>query len=201
MLDSLEKVVSEIKGCQACGLHYSRSHVVPGEGAAEAPVMFIGEGPGFHEDQQGRPFVGAAGKFLDELLVMVGLKREDVFITNVVKCRPPGNRDPRTEEIDACRNYLDRQIALIRPKIIVTLGRFSMARYFPNAKISQIHGQARKIDGILYYPMYHPAAALHQPSLRPKVEDDMVKIPDLIARIDEFADSEPQQDATQLSLF
>ena len=201
MLDSLEKVVSEIKGCQACGLHYSRSHVVPGEGAAKAPVMFIGEGPGFHEDQQGRPFVGAAGKFLDELLVMVGLKREDVFITNVVKCRPPGNRDPRTEEIDACRNYLDRQIALIRPKIIVTLGRFSMARYFPNAKISQIHGQARKIDGILYYPMYHPAAALHQPSLRPKVEDDMVKIPDLIARIDEFADSEPQQDATQLSLF
>ena len=201
MLDSLEKVDSEIKGCQACGLHYSRSHVVPGEGAAEAPVMFIGEGPGFHEDQQGRPFVGAAGQFLDELLVMVGLKRADVFITNVVKCRPPGNRDPRPEEIDACRNYLDRQIALIRPKMIITLGRFSMARYFPNAKISQIHGQARKIDGILYYPMYHPAAALHQPSLRPRVEEDMAKIPDLIARIDEFADSEPQQDAKQLSLF
>ncbi len=201
MQDSLEKVSSEIKGCQACGLHFSRSYVVPGEGPVDAKVMFIGEGPGFHEDQQGQPFVGAAGKFLDELLVMIGLQRDDVYITNVVKCRPPGNRDPRSDEIKACRNYLDRQIALIRPKIIITLGRFSMARYFPNAKISQIHGQARKIDGILYYPMYHPAAALHQPSLRPTIEDDMAKVPDLIARIDEFADSKPQQDARQLSFF
>jgi uracil-DNA glycosylase family 4 len=201
MSDLLNEVIKEIRGCLGCGLHYSRSHVVPGEGAADAKVMFIGEGPGFHEDQQGRPFVGAAGKFLDELLVMVGLQREEVYITNVVKCRPPGNRDPRPEEIDACRDFLDRQIALIEPKIIITLGRFSMMRYFPNAKISHIHGQARKIDGILYYPMYHPAAALHQPSLRPRVEEDMVKIPDLIARIDEFADSKPQQDATQLSLF
>jgi DNA polymerase len=200
-MDSLDQVSSEIKGCRACGLHYSRSHVVPGEGAADAKVMFVGEGPGFHEDQQGRPFVGAAGKFLDELLVMIGLKRQDVYITNVVKCRPPGNRDPRPEEIAACRVYLDRQIAIIRPKMIITLGRFSMARYFPNAKISVIHGQPRKIDGILYYPMYHPAAALHQPSLRPRVEEDMAKIPDLIARIDEFADSKPQQDAKQLSLF
>jgi DNA polymerase len=201
MSDSLNKVVSEIQGCQACSLHFSRSHVVPGEGAADAKVMFIGEGPGFHEDQQGRPFVGAAGKFLDELLVMVGLQREEVYITNVVKCRPPGNRDPRPEEIEACRDYLERQIALIQPKIVITLGRYSMARYFPNAKISMIHGQARKINGILYYPMYHPAAALHQPSLRPRVEEDMAKIPDLIARIHEFTDSKPQQDAKQLSLF
>jgi DNA polymerase len=197
----LEKISSEIEGCQACGLHFSRSHVVPGKGPVDAKVMFIGEGPGFHEDQQGQPFVGAAGKFLDELLVMIGLQRDDVYITNVVKCRPPGNRDPRSDEIKACRNYLDRQIALIRPKIIITLGRFSMARYFPNAKISQIHGQARKIDGILYYPMYHPAAALHQPSLRPTIEDDMAKVPDLIARIDDFADTKPQQDARQLSFF
>jgi uracil-DNA glycosylase family 4 len=199
--DSLEKIVEEIKACEACGLHFSRARIVPGEGPEDAQIMFIGEGPGFHEDQQGRPFVGAAGKFLEELLAMIGLSREDVYITNVVKCRPPGNRDPRQDEIDACQHYLDRQIALIRPKIIVTLGRFSMARYFPNAKISQIHGQARKIDGVLYYPMYHPAAALHQGSLRPRVEEDMAKIPDLIDRIDEFADSRPPEQAKQLGLF
>jgi DNA polymerase len=163
--------------------------------------MFIGEGPGFHEDQQGLPFVGAAGEFLEELLAMIGLKRDEVFIANVIKCRPPGNRDPRANEIEACRGFLDRQISLIRPLVIVTLGRFSMARYFPNAKISHIHGQPRKIDGILYYPMYHPAAALHQPSLRPEVEDDMARIPDLMARIDEFPDSPPQEQVTQLNLF
>ncbi len=201
MQDSLEKVASQVKVCQGCPLHFGRKNAVPGVGPVNARIMFIGEGPGFHEDQQGKPFVGAAGKFLDELLEMIGLKRSEVYITNVIKCRPPGNRDPRPEEIEACRDYLDRQIALIRPKMIVTLGRFSMARYFPNAKISQIHGQARKIDGILYYPMYHPAAALHQPSLRPDVEEDMAKIPDLIARIDEFADSPPQQEVQQLSLF
>jgi uracil-DNA glycosylase family 4 len=199
--DSLEKIVTEIRACEACALHFSRARTVPGEGPEDAQIMFIGEGPGFHEDQQGRPFVGAAGKFLEELLAMIGLSREDVYITNVVKCRPPGNRDPRQDEIDACQHYLDRQIALIRPKIIVTLGRFSMARYFPNAKISQIHGQARKIDGVLYYPMYHPAAALHQGSLRPRVEEDMAKIPDLIDRIDEFADCKPPEQAKQLGLF
>jgi uracil-DNA glycosylase family 4 len=199
--DSLEKIVAEIRACEACALHFSRARTVPGEGPEDAQIMFIGEGPGFHEDQQGRPFVGAAGKFLEELLAMIGLSREDVYITNVVKCRPPGNRDPRQDEIDACQHYLDRQIALIRPKIIVTLGRFSMARYFPNAKISQIHGQARKIDGVLYYPMYHPAAALHQGSLRPRVEEDMAKIPDLIDRIDEFADCKPPEQAKQLGLF
>jgi len=201
MDDSLEKIATEVEVCQKCGLRHGRSHAVPGQGPADAKVMFIGEGPGFHEDQQGIPFVGAAGKFLDELLEMIGLQREEVFIANVIKCRPPANRDPRPEEIQACREYLDRQIAIIRPKIIVTLGRYSMARYFPNAKISQIHGQARKIEGILYYPMYHPAAALHQPSLRGTVEEDMTKIPDLIARIDEFADSAPQEQVTQLSLF
>lgn len=201
MPDSLEKIVAEVGACKACGLHYSRARTVPGEGPADAQILFIGEGPGFHEDQQGRPFVGAAGKFLEELLAMIGLTREEVYITNVVKCRPPGNRDPRQDEIDACQSYLDRQIALIQPKIIVTLGRFSMARYFPNAKISQIHGQVRKIDRVLYYPMYHPAAALHQASLRPRVEEDMAKIPDLIARLEEFADSKPPEQAKQLGLF
>ena len=129
------------------------------------------------------------------------MTRSDVYITNVVKCRPPSNRDPKPAEIEACRAYLDRQIALIRPKLIVTLGRYSMERYFPNAKISHIHGQPRKIDGILYYPMYHPAAALHMPSLRPTVEGDMRQIPELIARISEFTDSKPQDEVKQLSLF
>lgn len=201
MADTLEGIAAEVHACEACSLCYGRTQAVPGIGPDDAKVMFIGEGPGFHEDQQGVPFVGAAGKFLDELLEMIGLARKDVFITNVIKCRAPGNRDPRPIEINACRTFLDRQIALIRPAMIITLGRYSMERYFPNAKISQIHGQPRKIDGILYYPMYHPAAALHQPSLRPLVEDDMAKIPDLIARLDEFADYKPQAQAQQLNLF
>jgi DNA polymerase len=163
--------------------------------------MFIGEGPGFHEDKQGRPFVGAAGQFLEELLASIGLKREQVFITNVVKCRPPANRDPEPDEIDACRAYLDRQIELIQPKMVVTLGRFSMARYFPNAKISQIHGKPKKMDGVIYYPMYHPAAALHQPSLRRTVQEDMKRIPQLLAEIDRLAEEEPPEQAEQLSLF
>jgi uracil-DNA glycosylase family 4 len=163
--------------------------------------MFIGEGPGFHEDKQGRPFVGAAGQFLEELLASIDLSREQVFITNVVKCRPPANRDPEPEEIEACRGYLDRQIELIQPKMVVTLGRFSMARYFPNAKISQIHGQPKKMDGVIYYPMYHPAAALHQPSLRRTVQEDMKRIPQLLADIDRLAEEEPPENAEQLSLF
>jgi DNA polymerase len=163
--------------------------------------MFIGEGPGFHEDQQGLPFVGAAGHFLDELLAMIRMKRADVYITNVIKCRPPANRDPQPEEIEACRSYLDRQISVIRPHMIITLGRYSMARPFPNARISQVHGHARKVDGILYFPMYHPAAALHQPSLRPEVEQDMRKIPDLLAQMDSMPDSRLQEDARQLTLF
>jgi DNA polymerase len=164
--------------------------------------MFIGEGPGFHEDQQGKPFVGAAGQFLDELLQSVGLKRGEVYITNVVKCRPPSNRDPQPDEIETCRAFLDRQIALIKPKVIVTLGRFSMARAFPNEKISVIHGKPRKIDGIVYVPMFHPAAALHQPTLRKTVEEDFAKLPKILADLNQVeeaaaAPDEPQQ----LSLF
>jgi DNA polymerase len=173
---------------------------VPGEGPANAAIMLIGEGPGFHEDRTGRPFVGAAGQFLDELLGLAGLKRDDVFITNIVKCRPPGNRDPRSEEIDACKGYLDRQIAIIKPKVIVTLGRHSMARYLPGAKISAIHGQAKRIGGQWVVAMYHPAAALHQPALRREVEDDFRKLPKLIAQAVE--DTGDEADAPeQLTLF
>jgi DNA polymerase len=163
--------------------------------------MFIGEAPGFHEDQQGLPFVGAAGKFLEELLASIKLTRDDVYIANVIKCRPPGNRDPLPEEIDACKPYLDRQIELLRPKMIVTLGRFSMARAFPKARISRIHGQPRKIGDIVYYPMYHPAAALHQPSLRRTIEEDMKQIPELIAQADQMAETELPSQAEQLKLF
>jgi DNA polymerase len=163
--------------------------------------MFIGEAPGFHEDQQGLPFVGAAGKFLDELLEGIDLKRDQVFITNVIKCRPPGNRDPLPEEIEACKPFLNQQIEQIGPKLVVTLGRFSMARAFPKARISRVHGQHRKIGGVIYYPMYHPAAALHQPSLRRTVEEDMHRIPELIERAEQIADSPFPVEAEQLKLF
>jgi DNA polymerase len=163
--------------------------------------MFIGEAPGFHEDQQGRPFVGAAGQFLEELLETIDLRRDEVFIANVIKCRPPGNRDPMPEEIEACKPFLDRQIELIQPRMIVTLGRFSMARAFPKARISRIHGQPVKIDGVIYYPMYHPAAALHQPSLRQTVLDDMRRIPEVMARRDRIPEAHVEPDAEQLSLF
>lgn len=197
----LQALYQQIAVCEKCILHKSRAKAVPGAGPADADIMFIGEAPGFHENQQGLPFVGAAGKFLDELLEKIGLQREKVFITNVIKCRPPGNRDPQTDEIEACRPYLDRQIELIKPKMVITLGRFSMARYFPNAKISQIHGQPRKMEGVIYYPMYHPAAALHQPSLRRTVEEDVLKIPELLAQMDEMAESKRPEQAEQLSLF
>jgi len=197
----LEALHRQIAACTQCILHQSRVKAVPGAGPPDAHILFIGEAPGFHENQQGLPFVGAAGKFLDELLEQIDMRREGVFITNVVKCRPPGNRDPEPAEIEACRPYLDRQIELIQPKMIITLGRFSMARYFTNAKISHIHGQPRKMEGVIYYPMYHPAAALHQPSLRRTVEDDILKIPDLLAQIDDLADSKPPEQAEQLSLF
>ncbi|MCL5256504.1 MAG: uracil-DNA glycosylase, partial [Chloroflexi bacterium] len=147
-----------MKACQACSLGKSRLNAVPGEGSETATIMLIGEAPGWHENQQGRPFVGAAGQFLEQLLASIGLTRSQVFIANVIKCRPPGNRDPLPEEIDACKHFLDRQIELIRPKMIVTLGRYSMARYFPGQLISKIHGIPKKENGIIYFPMFHPAA-------------------------------------------
>jgi DNA polymerase len=163
--------------------------------------MFIGEAPGFHEDKTGRPFVGAAGQFLEELLASIHMTRQDVYIANVIKCRPPGNRDPSPIEIKACESYLDRQIELIRPKMVVTLGRFSMARYFPGRKISSIHGKPLKRGNVLYYPMFHPAAALHQPKLRRTVEQDMQKIPELLAEIDQMKNEEKPDEIQQLSLF
>ena len=202
-MSELTELAAEVSACTKCILHKSRVKAVPGEGPQHADIMFIGEGPGFHENQQGRPFVGAAGQFLEELLASIGLQREQVFIANVVKCRPPGNRDPLPEEIEACKPYLDRQIALIRPKLIVTLGRFSMARFFPNSRISDIHGQARMLNGRLVVAMYHPAAALHQPSLRREIEADFAQLPALIERAAPAAPPDPEaaEPPQQLNLF
>jgi uracil-DNA glycosylase len=177
----LKEVAAEVSTCTKCELWKGRTKAVPGEGNPHARIMFIGEGPGFHEDRQGRPFVGPAGQFLEELLASINLKRADVFITNVVKCRPPGNRDPLPAEINACNDYLDRQIAAINPQVIVTLGRFSMAKFFGGEKISAIHGRARKIDGRICIAMYHPAAGLHQQSLKDTIRSDFKKIPVVIA--------------------
>ena len=176
--ETLEKIAHEVSACTKCALHESRKKAVTGEGPADAEIMFIGEGPGFHENEQGRPFVGASGKFLDQLLAQAGLERSDVFIANVVKCRPPGNRDPQLDELQACDEYLSAQIEAINPSIIVTLGRFSMGRYMPGAKITSVHGQMQKIEERFIIPMYHPAAALHQPALRPSILADFAKLPE-----------------------
>ena len=179
---ALATVAKEIASCRACGLCKGRTNTVPGEGNPDADIMLIGEGPGFYEDKQGRPFVGASGKFLDELLASIGLDRRKVFIANVVKCRPPENRDPQPDEIEACGRFLDRQIEVIAPKVIVTLGRHSMQRYFPGEAIGRVHGQPRRKDGRVVVPMYHPAAALHQGSLRRVIEADFRKLPDFLAK-------------------
>lgn len=173
----LENIAREVAKCENCGLHFSRKLPVPGEGPVNASVMFIGEGPGFYENEQGRPFVGPAGHFLDELLSKANLNREQVFIGNVVKCRPPGNRDPQPDELAACKPFLEAQISAIQPKVIVTLGRFSMGYFIPNGKISAIHGQAKWTGNRLIVPMYHPAAALHQPALRDSIIADFVGLP------------------------
>jgi DNA polymerase len=175
--EALAAIAVEVRGCTLCALHLSRTNAVPGAGDNHADIMFIGEGPGFHEDRQGLPFVGRSGDYLDELLKMIHLSRDDVFITNVVKCRPPDNRDPLPVEIAACKPYLDQQINLIDPLVIVTLGRFSMARYFPGGKITQIHGKPKIEKGRAYVPLFHPAAVLRNPDLRKEMEADFKRIP------------------------
>jgi DNA polymerase len=178
--ESLAKIAEEVSVCTKCSLHHSRKLAVPGEGPASAEIMLIGEGPGYHENELGRPFVGAAGSFLNDLLAQAGLKRSDVWIGNIVKCRPPGNRDPMPEEISTCDQYLERQIAAIDPKIIITLGRFSMGKFMPGAKISQVHGQMRRVGDRFVIAMFHPAAALHQAALKPSIMADFAKLPSLL---------------------
>lgn len=216
-LETLNAIAAQTAVCERCKLHFSRKHAVPGAGSATAAVLFIGEGPGFYENEQGLPFVGAAGEFLDDLLAEAEMSRESVFITNVVKCRPPGNRDPQEDELAACQDFLDRQIAAIDPDLIVTLGRFSMGRFVPHGKISSLHGRPSWWNGMMIVPMYHPAAALHQPSLRPVIMADFGKLPALLREAraaranqakrvrEEFAQQESETlsdpSADQLSLF
>jgi DNA polymerase len=209
--EMLREIAAEVSTCSKCKLCKGRTKAVPGEGNPKAKILFIGEGPGFNEDQQGRPFVGPAGLFLDELLASISLKRSDVFIANVVKCRPPANRDPEPSEIAACNDYLDRQIAALNPQVIVSLGRYSMAKFFANEKVSAIHGRARKRDGYICIAMYHPAAGLHRPELKDVIREDFKKIPLIIAEAERLASERPLQSAQspkpkneppqQLSLF
>ena len=212
--DLLQEIAEEIAICERCGLCKGRKNAVPGSGSANAEVLFIGEGPGHNENEQGLPFVGNAGKFLTAMLNAAGYDRESVFITNVVKCRPPSNRDPLPDELASCAGFLDRQIEIIDPIIIVTLGRYSMARYYDNAKISQIHGKPKWSKGRLIIPMFHPAAALHQPNLRITVEQDFSLLPHWIQKVKEkkqndaasasqdvAEENQNYDEPTQLSLF
>ena len=185
---ALEAIASEVRVCDRCRLASGRTRAVPGEGHPDTDVVFVGEGPGQREDEQGRPFVGAAGSLLGELLGLVGWKRDEVFITNVVKCRPPGNRDPEPDEMAACRPYLQRQLEVLDPALVVTLGRFSLQTFMPGSRISQAHGTERPVDAATgaraarAYAMYHPAAALRQQSLKATMERDMAGIPDALIR-------------------
>lgn len=204
-MNELEDLYRRIASCPDCDLCHSRTHAVPGEGPPDAEIMFIGEGPGFYEDQQARPFVGPAGRFLEELLASIGLRRDQVYITNVVKCRPPNNRDPLPNEIEACRKYLERQIELIKPKLIVTLGRYSLAWFFPRESIGRVHGQLKNKDGLHILPIYHPAAALHAANMRRVIEEDFRKIAANLEQVrrspQPAAPAQEAEQAEQLSLF
>jgi uracil-DNA glycosylase len=182
----LDQIAAEVAICTLCPLHEGRTLAVPGEGHPETEVVFVGEGPGYNEDQQGRPFVGAAGSLLNDLLRQIGWKRQEVFITNVVKCRPPGNRDPEPSEIAACAPYLKRQLEALDPAVVVTLGRHSLGTFNPGARIGATHGTLRPVDpetgasNAITYAMYHPAAALRQGSLKQTMLEDMCGLPDAL---------------------
>ena len=195
-MDTLAEVARVVNTCTDCQLHAGRTNAVPGEGPDAAEILFIGEGPGFHEDRQGRPFVGPAGNFLEDLLQSIGMTREQVFIANMVKCRPPDNRDPVPSEIAACSKYLDRQIELLDPLLIVTLGRFSTARFIPGQSISRVRGRLRRVNDRHIFPIMHPAAGLRRQEMRAAIEEDFAKIPGLldVLRIQ----SEPASESAQI---
>ena len=192
-MKTLEQIAKEIRAHQGCGFEPCQTctNQVPGEGNPQAEIMFIGEGPGKNEDLQGRPFVGAAGKLLDELIESIGLKRKDVFIGNVLKGRPPGNRDPKPEEIAHSWPWLRDQVAVIKPKVIVLLGRHAMDLFLPDLKISAVHGQAKRYRGQVYFPVYHPAAALYTGSLKQTLLDDFAKLPKVLEKAKALPSEEP----------
>ncbi|MBZ0285839.1 MAG: uracil-DNA glycosylase [Anaerolineae bacterium] len=209
---ALAAIAQQVRECKLCRLHEKATNGVPGAGTVDAEYMFIGEGPGFHEDQKGLPFVGRSGDYLESLLKLIDLKRDQVFIANVVKHRPPDNRDPMPDEMLACKPYLDQQVEIINPLVIVTLGRFSMGRYFPNGKITQIHGQPKYDNARAYYPLFHPAAVLRNPGLIKEMEADFKRLPEVLAKVKELRakggspksdnpNDDPPQPPKQLSLF
>ena len=199
-MTEFDELVRRIRSCTLCTLSEKRTQAVPGEGSRTADIMFIGEGPGFYEDRDGRPFVGQAGRLLDELLSSIELDRESVYITNMIKCRAPNNRDPLPSEIQSCGPYLDEQIELIAPRIIVTLGRYSFGKFFPDQTISKARGRPQKLNGLVIYPIYHPAAALHNPRLRPALEQDFQNLRSLLEEPPAPATA-PEPQAEQLSFF
>ena len=206
-MNSLDEIARLVRQCSDCELGRGRKNAVPGEGSPDADLMIIGEGPGAQEDLLGRPFVGRAGQFLDELLGYIGLKREDVFIANMVKCRPPENRDPLPAEVSACDKYLERQIELLDPLLIVTLGRVSLARFFPGESMTRARGKVREKDGRFIYPVMHPAAALYRQEVRPGIIEDFKAIPKVLDNIRNssaaptLAPAAESLPAQQLSLF
>ncbi len=194
---ALEAVAEEVSACTRCRLHEGRTRAVPGEGDADTEVVFVGEGPGFNEDREGRPFVGRAGALLVQLLASIGWRREDVFITNVVKCRPPGNRDPQPDEIAACAPYLQRQLAVLDPAVVVTLGRYSMATFMPGVRIGQVHGTSQPVDpetgarNALAFAMYHPAAALRTAAIERESYEDIARVPEVLLGARRRREAEP----------
>lgn len=205
----LEELARTIRHCQNCPLYQKATQSVPGEGNSQAEVMFIGEGPGFYEDKEGRPFVGQAGKLLDKLLESINLPRKEVFIGNVVKHRPPENRDPLPQEIEACRPFLDKQIEIIDPRMIVTLGRYSLNKFLSGEFISKVHGQARFVDFAgkkrIIIPMYHPAAALRNGTIMEELKKDFQEIEKFLERNEklletQLVESEDKKEPDQMSL-
>lgn len=180
----LDRIAEEIRACTLCRLCEQRTHAVPGEGNHASKVVFVGEGPGKNEDEQGIPFCGASGRLLDELLASINMTRQDVFITNIVKCRPPNNRDPLPDEKETCaRTYLDRQLAIIKPLLIVTLGRHALSHFIPNLKISEVHGQPKRYNSQVFLALYHPAVALYNGGMRETLQQDFLIIPPLLQKI------------------
>lgn len=189
---TLEEISSTVKNCTLCPLHKSATNPVPGEGTATSGILFIGEGPGKDEDLQGRPFVGRSGQILRSLIREINLQESDVFIANVVKCRPPNNRDPHPEEIQTCWPYLEAQIKILNPRLIITLGRHSMSRFLPNLKISQDHGRVfRNQQNRFFMPSYHPAVACYSPTQLETIRKDFHRIPRILQKIDEINQNNP----------
>lgn len=199
-MDDLATIAAEIQACRACPLWKGTKQAVPGEGSAESGIFFLGEAPGQREDEQGRPFVGAAGQLLDEMLRGIGLDRTKVFITNVVRHRPPGNRDPLPDEVAACDMWLRRHLDALRPRVLVTLGRYAMGKFFPGESISRIHGKPRVVGGVSVFPMFHPAAALRDGRLRPVLAADFASLAIFLATAP-VAEPEPAPPADQMTLF